>query len=159
MTPNVGQGANTAIESAAALANVLKKTIDLRPGSSPSNIDIGNALESFVKRRMSRVKKLFSKSKFLVRLMARDDKIKLILGRYIVPYLGDFPAKTAGGAIAGGEVLDFLPSPQRSKERPTIVWRFLQPDTFTKYRNTGSHLMKVTIFLIVAVGSARLFTI
>ncbi|RHZ54852.1 FAD-dependent monooxygenase spyC [Aspergillus thermomutatus] len=115
MAPNTGQGANCAIEDAAALVNCLYRALRATPGGttlSPAEID--GLLEKFNRTRLRRVLEIYQTARMVVRLHSRQNLFLKVLGRYYLPYSGDFPADTASKAIAGAEHLDFLPLPARS---------------------------------------------
>ncbi|PKX90478.1 FAD-dependent oxidoreductase [Aspergillus novofumigatus IBT 16806] len=101
MTPNIGQGANVAIEDAAALASLLSS---LRKCDVPSYSEIESVLQQYQRARYNRVCSVYSMSRFLVRLQARDGLLYTMFGRYYAPYAGDLPADVASETIASGEI-------------------------------------------------------
>ncbi|KAF7172378.1 hypothetical protein CNMCM5623_004586 [Aspergillus felis] len=112
MTPNIGQGANTAIEDAAVLASLINKAVN------SANPDISNAgidalLREFHTLRVDRVRSTFQRSYFGARFHTRDDLLKTLFGRYVFPYIGTFVAAQTEKAIGGGNIIDFLPLPKR----------------------------------------------
>ncbi|KAJ5968221.1 hypothetical protein N7501_004469 [Penicillium viridicatum] len=114
MTPNIGQGANMAIEDAAALANLLQS---LRKGLGtwpPTAGQLQTLLDQYRSIRYGRVNSVYKSSRFLVRLHARDGLLKTLFGRYYVPYAGNLPAYIGSKSIADGVLCDFLPPPMRS---------------------------------------------
>jgi FAD dependent monooxygenase len=114
MTPNIGQGANMAIEDAAALTNLLRRLLK-GPGSSlPSNAQIEMLLHQYRELRYQRVQSIYRSSRFLVRFQARDGLLNVLLSRYYAPYAKDLPADIASKTIADGVMCDFLPPPKRS---------------------------------------------
>lgn len=116
MTPNIGQGANTAIEDAAILASLLNRMLNSdSSANSPKSRDIENLLQEFQALRYNRVKDVCRRSWFGARLHTRDDFLKAFIGRYIFPYIsGNLLTVRTSVAIAGGELIDYLPSPKRS---------------------------------------------
>ena len=127
MTPNFGQGANSAIESAAALANTLhnlKKAHDVRLLSTS---EIGTALNTFANSRLNRTSSMVKTAAFVTRLQARDGWINQVIGRYCAPYLGDLPADMSSSVLMGASRVDYVPLPPRSKttyteSRMRAVW-------------------------------------
>lgn len=116
MTPNVGQGANMAIEDAATLANMLKNRLHTTihgQWSLPTSSDIHQLLGQYQALRYDRVKSIYQSSRFLVRFQACDGPLKTMFGRYYAPYAGDLPADMASKTIAGGSVCEFQPIPAR----------------------------------------------
>ena len=113
MTPNIGQGANMAIEDAAVLTNLLRRLLGDFPTSPPTNDQIEMLLRRYRNIRFDRVDSIYRTSRFLVRFQARDGLLKTLFGRYYAPYAGDLPADMASKTIADGEMCDFLPPPKR----------------------------------------------
>lgn len=114
MTPNIGQGANMAIEDAAALANLLRHLKQTGGPSLPTEYQIGILLHQYRTIRYERVKSIYRSSRFLVHFQARDGLLNLLLTRYYAPYAGDLPADMASKTIADGVMCEFLPPPKRS---------------------------------------------
>jgi 2-polyprenyl-6-methoxyphenol hydroxylase-like FAD-dependent oxidoreductase len=115
MAPNTGQGANCAIEDAAALANALSMAIN--HDSHPSQATIHSLLESVNKTRLARVQEIYKSARLVVRLHARESLALRLVGRYYLPYSGDLPADTASKLIVGGEQLRFLAPSRRAGSR------------------------------------------
>ena len=114
MTPNIGQGANTAIEDAALLTNLLYDRLSKDGHRKLLRPALEQLLREFQYERFSRVSKIYQDSRFLVRLHARDGIIKSMLARYIVPYMTELPVDLASKSIADGPIISFLPVPSRS---------------------------------------------
>jgi hypothetical protein len=115
MAPNTGQGANCAIEDAAALANFLSELINTRKyGDRPSNQEIQSILQRFSQSRIRRVKEIYKTARMVVRLHARQNLLLQLVGRFYLPYAGDLPAEMASKVIAGAVQLGFLPPSQRT---------------------------------------------
>ncbi|KAI1121478.1 FAD dependent monooxygenase [Nemania abortiva] len=115
MAPNIGQGANMAIEDAAKLASLLHGRFPLG-GLSISEID--SILHEFVAARKPRSASMCSQSEFLVRMQANQGWGRRLLGRYLIPLLKDGPSSFSGLSISGAEKLDFLDLPTRSLKGP-----------------------------------------
>lgn len=113
MAPNIGQGANMAIEDAAVLANLISSILK-QPGSAPSASKVEQMLHEFTINRRGRTKAICGHSEFLVRMQANHDMVKRLLGRYLVPLLEDVPAGLSGSTIEGAPNLNFLSLPQRA---------------------------------------------
>jgi FAD dependent monooxygenase len=114
MTPNIGQGANTAIEDSATLANLLRDALLQKSSQSLSDTELGNLLRKFQSHRFDRVSSIYRDSRFLVRFQARDGFAKKIFGRYYAPYAGDLPADMASKTIADGPMIKYISLPKRS---------------------------------------------
>ncbi|KAF4211009.1 hypothetical protein CNMCM8980_002925 [Aspergillus fumigatiaffinis] len=115
MAPNTGQGANSAIEDAAALVNRLHRALREKPGGSTlSSSEIVGLLEQFNRTRFRRVRDIYQGARMVVRLHARQNLFLKLLGRYYLPYRGEVAADAASKIIAPAEHLDFLPLATRS---------------------------------------------
>ncbi|KAL4884275.1 hypothetical protein BJY04DRAFT_206077 [Aspergillus karnatakaensis] len=101
MAPNTGQGANCAIEDAAALANAISMAIKHDNNNQPSDATIHLLLQSVNKARLARVKGIYQSARFVVRLHARQSLPLRLIGRYYLPYSGDLPADTASKLLFG----------------------------------------------------------
>jgi FAD dependent monooxygenase len=122
MTPNLGQGANMAIEDAAALATLLSSLLKRRGNLDlPSTAQIESLLQQYRQARYRRVCSVYNQSRFLVRLQARDGLFHTLFGRYYAPYAGDLPADVASETIAGGGICEFIP--RSSKDRWRVYHR------------------------------------
>lgn len=114
MTPNIGQGANSGIEDAALLTSLINALFGLKNDQAPSTRSIGQMLQTYQEMRYERIQKIYQRSKFGVRMHTRNDMVKIVAGRYIIPYFQDRLAEMASQVIANGETIDFLPWPERS---------------------------------------------
>ncbi|KAL3452581.1 hypothetical protein BJX65DRAFT_293076 [Aspergillus insuetus] len=111
MTPNFGQGANTAIEDAATLASLLQRLVSKTSFQKPSLAQIRNTLKEYQDARYPRVRRLYNDSSTICRFHARDNIVYRLIGRYYIPYATNLPADLASRAFADGDVLRFLPVP------------------------------------------------
>ncbi|RJE24348.1 FAD binding domain protein [Aspergillus sclerotialis] len=114
MTPNIGQGANTAIEDAAVLTNLIHDSLQKKGQRRLSDRAMEQLLQEFQSIRFGRVKPIYRDSRFLVRFQARDGLLNTLFGRYYAPYAGDLPADMASKIIANGPRISFLANPQRT---------------------------------------------
>lgn len=71
-------------------------------------------LKRFQEKRISRIKALYKVARLAIRLQARDGLAMSLMGRYVMPYLGDKVADWASRDIADGAILEYLPQPERS---------------------------------------------
>ncbi|GKZ25754.1 hypothetical protein AbraIFM66951_002409 [Aspergillus brasiliensis] len=113
MTPNIGQGANLAIEDAAVLANLLHAAVLRAKRQRLSDSEVQTLLQENYYTRYSRVKSVYTASRYMVRFQARDGLLNKALGRYVVPFLADVPALVGTGTIRGGPTVNFLPLPEK----------------------------------------------
>nr|WGJ63577.1 FAD-dependent monooxygenase [Aspergillus striatus] len=144
MTPNLGQGANMAIEDAASLASLLNNLLDGGDGQRLTREGIEAMLRQYRDSRYSRVRAVYNTSRFLVRFQARNGLFNTLFGRYYAPYAGDLPADIGSKTIAGAEVCSFLPIPSSA-------------DAWDRYRSRGwreSIGAKEVFGLVIIIGLA-----
>jgi hypothetical protein len=113
MTPNYGQGGNNAVESAAALANQLKKLQDSGIVNSES---IACALAQWQKKRKDRVEATCNEAAAVCRMQALNSVKAHILAFYIMPNATELLLDLVTGSLIGAEILEYLPVPNRSFE-------------------------------------------
>jgi FAD dependent monooxygenase len=114
MAPNIGQGANTAIEDVAVLSSLVNRLINKGTAHSPSSDEIENMLQEYKTLRFERVKSTCGRAKFGARFHARDDWIKAWIGRYVFPRIAGLVESQASSVLVGGGMIDFLPIPERN---------------------------------------------
>ncbi|KAJ9481899.1 hypothetical protein VN97_g11557 [Penicillium thymicola] len=146
MTPNIGQGANMAIEDAAALANLLQSLRKRPIAWPPTDGQMQTLLHHYRSIRHGRVNSVYKSSRFLVRLHARDGLLRTLFGRYYVPYAGNLPAYIGSKSIADGVLCDFLPPPVRSG------------DGWERYRTKPSNCKWVPQATLYVLAFAILYT-
>nr|BAM84049.1 FAD-dependent monooxygenase [Tolypocladium album] len=113
LTPNIGQGANMAIEDIAVLANALFRA-NVRDGL-PDDRQIDDVLSQLSATRLPATKTTCKQSEFLTRLQAGDGIWRRLAARYIFPALHDIPAASSARVLKGGQRLDFVDPPQRAR--------------------------------------------
>lgn len=113
MTPNFGQGANCAIEDAAALASLLQTLLCGNPTQQPSLVQIRNTLQAYQDKRYPRVRGIYDDSWTVCRIHSRDGLLNKLVGRYYTQWNTSLPANIASKVFVGGETLSFLPVPVR----------------------------------------------
>ncbi|KAK2877272.1 hypothetical protein FQN49_001277 [Arthroderma sp. PD_2] len=125
MTPNMGQGANTAVESAAALSNGLRALLNKQNGTQkPSGQDIDALLTKFNSKQLERLSGIHNESRLITRMEACDGPIKTFLARHIAPYCGDLVSLNVARVVTNGVVLDYVPLTERLKNKwkPLAQW-------------------------------------
>lgn len=120
MTPNLGQGANCAIESAAELANSLARIKD-ESKASPSFTSVTSALKSYHKKRHVRANQIVHAANKFTRVEALATGGDVLASLYIMPRLGDILADRGAKVQIGAAKLDALPMPKRALEG-TMPW-------------------------------------
>lgn len=122
MTPNMGQGANTAIETAACLSNALRALILAKHPEKPSEREIQDLLSRFNRTRLERLGTIHRDSWVLTRLESADGFAFRLLGRYVVQFLGDFFARGVARTVTTDVCLDYIPLTIRSgRDWPPIA--------------------------------------
>ncbi|KAL4940629.1 hypothetical protein BDV06DRAFT_230222 [Aspergillus oleicola] len=139
MTPNIGQGANSAIEDAAVLSSLLVHLMTRESPRRPSAARIHRLLQDYQACRYERAETIYHKSRFGARFQSRDDAVKLIVGRYLTPRVRDYLANLSSMLIANGEIIQFLPFPKRSGPG----WE--------KFRNKGEWMPYTPLALFCAI--------
>ncbi|KAH8592118.1 hypothetical protein B0O99DRAFT_549387 [Bisporella sp. PMI_857] len=114
MTPNIGQGGNWAIESAAALANNLNKLNKTYGKTRPSIKHIRHILVEYQQSRQVRTKSICDTANLATRVEAMSNYIQKLIVFYVVPHGGDIPVDIFCETVRGAEKLDFLPLPEKS---------------------------------------------
>ncbi|KAF7180409.1 hypothetical protein CNMCM7691_009577 [Aspergillus felis] len=151
MTPNLGQGANCAIEDAAALANKIHDALRAKhPGHRLCDEEIENVLSEFGNVQVERISKVYNVSRIAVRLQTRANLVYRVVLRYLVPYAGDKPAKRAVRILEGATVLDFIPVPTRSG--PGWAPRRREEKVFPRWAGAAS---AVLLLILVALVNLR----
>ncbi|PLB48782.1 FAD/NAD(P)-binding domain-containing protein [Aspergillus steynii IBT 23096] len=113
-TPNLGQGGNGAIESAASLANKLGSIFSTKEVSDLPLAIIEDHLGTWAKSRMQRMKLLCEFGNGFTRLEAGKTFVHRLLGRLTAAYKGDTLADLLCETTVGAETLSFLPLPTKS---------------------------------------------
>lgn len=111
MTPNLGQGGNSAIESAAALANSIAKLI--RSTFQFQTEDIHRSFKGWEATRQQRMVGILKSAHDLTRLEAIQslkDRLKI----YLIPYMSTQMIDRSSKVIIGAERLDCVALPPRS---------------------------------------------
>ncbi|KAJ5223934.1 hypothetical protein N7468_008476, partial [Penicillium chermesinum] len=108
MTPNIGQGANTAIEDAAVLASLIHGLSQGDISHSKSTKAIESMLQEYQSLRYGRAMSTYQRSRFGARFHTRDDWVKRSAGRYIFPYIGPLIERATSKVLATGDTVDFL---------------------------------------------------
>ena len=113
MTPNHGQAGNNAIESAAALANQLKKVHD--DGLITSQT-IKSALRKWQEKRWVRVNATVKEAAAICRMQALDSPMAYYIMNYVVPNATESLLTLVTNTLIGAEILEYLPVPVQSFE-------------------------------------------
>ncbi|KAF2152366.1 FAD/NAD(P)-binding domain-containing protein [Myriangium duriaei CBS 260.36] len=113
MTPNSGAGGNASIESAAAVANELKRLVDHSHGI-PSGDAIAAALVRYQDARLLRAHAIGKAANNVTRVHALKTWMHRFLVYYLVPRAGDLLTDMQCGFLTGAVMLDWLPPPKRS---------------------------------------------
>jgi hypothetical protein len=147
MTPNIGQGGNNAIESAAVLANNIKRMLSNGGPTKPSFQHVKETLLNYQKTREVRTKAILEISNMMTRVEALRGIPETLMALYITPNAGDYFTDLACNSTIGAEKVEFLPDPERS---------YLGTMPFNKNRGVGqeeSRLLRALVALpILAIS-------
>lgn len=111
MTANHGQAGNNAIESAAALANHLKR---LRDSGIVTQETIATAFYQWQAKRKLRVEATVKEAAMVCRMQALDSMMAKITVFGLLPYMDEYAPSLFAKVIVGAEVLEYLPMPERA---------------------------------------------
>lgn len=111
MTANHGQAGNNAVESAAALANHLKR---LHDAGKVASEDITAALRKWQAKRQVRVESTVKEAADICRMQALDSLAAKATVFGLLPYADEFVVSLFTNVIIGAEVLEYLPMPERA---------------------------------------------
>ncbi|KAK4239014.1 hypothetical protein C8A03DRAFT_14582 [Achaetomium macrosporum] len=115
-TPNLGVGGNSAIESAAAIANGIKRLVDTcnTAGRRPTQQEVERMLDEYQKKREVRAEAVVNSSGQLARAHNMHGLVGQIFVKFIVPNLAEFLTEMFSAVSIGAVKLDFLPLPMLS---------------------------------------------
>ncbi|KAK4942872.1 hypothetical protein LTR10_017448 [Elasticomyces elasticus] len=112
-TPNLGAGANHAIEDAAALASAIYKLAHSK--TPPDHKTVEAALSNVRESRKFRAEAMSKATNKTTRLEAIKGPMESLLTYYIAPwFLADFIANRQTTGNVGAEKLEYLPDPPQS---------------------------------------------
>ncbi|TAQ86977.1 hypothetical protein B7494_g4680 [Chlorociboria aeruginascens] len=115
MTPNVGLGGNTSMESVAVLANLLNKAIKSHPRGKPGKTEIEAIFAQYQAERLPRVKKIIEFSGLVTKIQAWDSILLKVASR-ILPFMPERTlANETGKIIKAAPKLDYITLPVRPK--------------------------------------------
>ncbi|KAJ6020673.1 monooxygenase [Penicillium herquei] len=112
MTPNAGQGGNSAIESAASLTNHLVKLLQHKTTPNVKEIDL--CLQAWQEDRRSRAKTILKSANSLTRIEACATFKDKLIALKLLPFLGSVFTNITSAGIIEAEFLESLPLPPRA---------------------------------------------
>jgi len=123
MTPNAGQGGNTAIESTALLTNLLYSAKENNGGRPLTTEDFTNLFTEYQAAQKPRADTMFDASTLLTRLQTRNSLPLELFANYALPILGDgFQVNVASSLVLGGVKLDFVDKELKNGSIPWQGW-------------------------------------
>lgn len=102
------------MESAAALANSIKKMVDVTIDGHPSQEQVVACLEGYQRSREIRAGAAIDASNFLTHVQAFATWGHVLFARYGLSILSDFLENLGADMSVGAALLDYLPPPERS---------------------------------------------
>ncbi|KAK4445725.1 hypothetical protein QBC34DRAFT_441370 [Podospora aff. communis PSN243] len=149
MTPNIGYGGNTAIESAAALASAIKDLVDEADGGHPTKSRIKARFLAYQKARKERTNQMVAVSADVTRIQAMQ---KVQIMKYLIPYLGDTLADLQSEMVVGATTIQFLPIPQRSVKNVNMPYNPAQGDGMKESKLKRLALALPFVFLCISAA-------
>ncbi|KAL4966566.1 FAD-dependent oxidoreductase [Aspergillus stella-maris] len=144
MSPYLAQAGNLCMESAASLANNLRKLNHLK--RLPTEADIQSALSEATERMMTRLRRVNATSHRITRIMSLETWTGWVENRYVMQLTAAPLHYVNMAVLSAGVILDYLPLPQRGKDAEGRVARRV---AMWKYRA----LMVCGVVFGVAVGA------
>jgi len=102
------------MESAAALANSIKKLVDQVREGRPTEDQIVACLQGYQKNREIRAQAAIDASNLLTRVQALATWAHVLFARYGLTVLGDFLENLGSNMAVGATLIDYLPPPEIS---------------------------------------------
>jgi hypothetical protein len=150
MTPESGQGANQAIETAASLANHLKRMLDSCSEEAPTSMRIEKCLRDFQTHRQPRAREAVRQTNMNVRVLSLQTPLLKFMIENVAPLLGDIQANQVSDRHIGAERVEFLPLPARSFSG---TMRFNYTRGITMYESRGRRALFALPLLAIALFS------
>ncbi|RCI07459.1 hypothetical protein L249_4529 [Ophiocordyceps polyrhachis-furcata BCC 54312] len=144
VTPNIGQGANMAIEDVAAVANALWSQRD----KTRRRLEMGSIVQAI---RLNRTRGVCRQSEFLTRMQAHDGLLKSLLVRYALPALHDIPAGSSVVVLGGAQRLAFAPLPARASTQAS-TWTVARTLVDAFKPRPGVVMLLCVLGLVVRAG-------
>ncbi|KAK1142482.1 hypothetical protein N8T08_007844 [Aspergillus melleus] len=113
MTPNMGQGGNSAMESAALLSNYL---FQFKNQEDHSYSAINSCLQAWQRARQLRANIICENANQLTRTEAFESPKDKFKATYLLPWMQGLLLDKISMGLIGAEKLDFLPLPARSTQ-------------------------------------------
>lgn len=134
MTPNLGAGGNSAVESTAVLANQMKILCDQHKSGNPPRSAIVKTLATYQKLRYHRMVSMMEMANGLTRIHAMKTGADKFVAFYVIPNAGDYMADLYADFQVGAPKLEYLPPPPRSLEATMPFneehgWGFIESKT------------------------------
>jgi len=116
MTPNSAHGGNCAMESAAALANVIKAMADKAQRGRPTYQEVKNCLKNYQNVREKRASEVMKAANKLTRIHAMKTFGDYLFAHWIGPALGDSLVEMHSASVSS-DIREPLLGTTRSRER------------------------------------------
>lgn len=149
MTPNHGQAGNNAVESAAALANQLKKVHDGRTITSET---IDASLQRWHQKRKVRIEATVAEAAAICRMQVLDGWKARFLIFWVMPCAAELLLTLITGTLIGAEVLEYLPVPEQSFEGSCP---FNQRHGVGNHESTPWRALKAAPMLLIAICTVQ----
>lgn len=153
MTPNIGQGANNAIETAAELANSINKMVNIDKNIAPTTEQLSAYLEEASASRKVRALAVTKAAGAVTRTQVFDGWKNKYLSKFFLQHAGDVFLDNTSDLLVGAAKIDYLPLPERSVNG----WMSFDQNLGIKRKPSKRHrALKASGFLFLAGAAALL---
>lgn len=160
MTPNLAQGANTAMEQAAGLANALYKISKQgQQTKKPSETEVSSALGEVAKKHFAHINTINQGSYFLTRMHSRQGWAKSFYGRYIYPRTAWSVVPYLAWLFSDSVAIDYLPLPAKPIGKAAIARAVIEAAAGGK-QSTWNWAQRSTVVIgsvLMALGASFWF--
>lgn len=153
MTPNIGQGANNAIETAAELASSINKMVNIDKNVAPTTEQLSAYLEEASASRKVRALAITKVAGATTRTQVLDGWKNKYLSKFFLQHVGDIFLDRTSELMVGAAKIDYLPLPERSVNG----WMSFDQNLGVKRKPNKRHrALKASGFLFLAGAAALL---
>lgn len=164
MTPNLGLGGNTAMESVAVLCNHLVRARDeagVAKAGRPSAAALERCFQAYQVEHHARVASLVQLSRVVSRVQACDTRFTRWLAEWVMPALPDRAlAYAVGRLVRAAPALAYVPLENEKFARGAMAWRYEPPTGPGPARRAvvlGAVLLALVVLAVYHYGQGAFF--
>ncbi|KAE8154886.1 hypothetical protein BDV25DRAFT_170996 [Aspergillus avenaceus] len=150
VTLEIGQGANLAIEDAAALANTIRELV--KGNETPTPDELNSALKKFNDFRLPRVTSVCKFGSSVTRLTTGDHPVRALFARFALQYITKLCPVAGRRIFALADKIDYLPTPMRAG--PEFA-EALRPTRWLSPTLASAVVVSVLFFVFILAPSPR----